>query len=290
MADFLNTIDVLGDEAVADSLIDRTITEFKDNRMTTVGANAFCGCTALTSVELPNATELGDSAFDRCTAMTVFEFPNVLKTRNSVFGNNKEIVSLRLPKATALGKSQVVSYSKLEELYIPMVKTIDNYGFTGCGRLKKEKCDFSSLETVTGSNVFYQSGLGPIIDCFPSLKTVGAQMFADSSVTAADLPMAEKINQLAFSANWNFRTLVLRRTDTVCVLDNISALTSGQFKSGGTGGVLIVPSALVTAYTEATNWSILYGYGTNRFLPLEDYTVDGTTTGAIDWDKVNALF
>ena len=41
MSEFINTIDVLGDDAVIDSIIDRTITEFKDNTLTTIGQYAF---------------------------------------------------------------------------------------------------------------------------------------------------------------------------------------------------------------------------------------------------------
>ena len=33
MAEFINTIDVVGDEALADSIIERTITEFKDDHV-----------------------------------------------------------------------------------------------------------------------------------------------------------------------------------------------------------------------------------------------------------------
>ena len=85
-------------------------------------------------------------------------------------------------------------------------------------------------------------------------------------------------------------TTVVIRGDTVASLSNISAFANTPFASGGTGGVLLIPSTLVESYKTATNWSVLYGYGTNRFLALEDYTTDGTTTGEIDWDKVNELF
>ena len=55
MTDFTNTIDVVGDEALSDSIIERTITEFKDDHVLTVGHGAFYYCTALTTVDLPEA-------------------------------------------------------------------------------------------------------------------------------------------------------------------------------------------------------------------------------------------
>lgn len=50
MTDFTNTIDVVGDEALSDSIIERTITEFKDDHVLTVGHGAFYYCTALTKI------------------------------------------------------------------------------------------------------------------------------------------------------------------------------------------------------------------------------------------------
>ena len=42
MTDFTNTIDVVGDEALSDSIIERTITEFKDDHVITVRQGALC--------------------------------------------------------------------------------------------------------------------------------------------------------------------------------------------------------------------------------------------------------
>ena len=80
---------------------------------------------------------------------------------------------------------------------------------------------------------------------------------------------------------------VIFRAETKCSLANIDAFKNTPFASGKAGGKLIVPRALVEEYKTATNWSVIWGYGTNQFLALEDYTVDGTITGEIDWDKLN---
>ena len=54
MSEFINTIDALGDDVVIDSIINKTITEFKDDKVTSVGQYAFYGCTQLSDVDLPN--------------------------------------------------------------------------------------------------------------------------------------------------------------------------------------------------------------------------------------------
>ena len=63
MSEFINTIDVLGDDAVIDSIINRTIAEFKDDRIETVRDYAFYQCSNLTEVDLPSATSVKYSAF-----------------------------------------------------------------------------------------------------------------------------------------------------------------------------------------------------------------------------------
>lgn len=69
MTDFINTIDVLGDDAVIDSLLTRTITEFRDNRVMKVRNYAFQYCSKLAIVDLPNVSSIGACAFADCTSM-----------------------------------------------------------------------------------------------------------------------------------------------------------------------------------------------------------------------------
>ena len=69
MGTFINTIDLLGDNAVSDALIEGTLEEFCDDRLTSVGSYAFSGCTRLTHVNLPNVTWIANGAFSGCTAL-----------------------------------------------------------------------------------------------------------------------------------------------------------------------------------------------------------------------------
>ena len=67
MDDFTNTVNVIGDDALTDSIIDRTKSKLFDNNICAVGSYAFRGCTNLTSVDLPVATSIRGSAFSDCT-------------------------------------------------------------------------------------------------------------------------------------------------------------------------------------------------------------------------------
>lgn len=75
--------------------------------------------------------------------------------------------------------------------------------------------------------------------------------------------------------------LVLRNpSQVVTLVSGSNFLASTPIKSGT--GYIYVPSALVDSYKAATNWSTYAA----QFRALEDYTVDGTTTGELDPTKI----
>ena len=77
MAEFINTIDVLGDDAVMDGIVNRTIEEFKDDTTTAVGSYAFYGCEELTNVSLPSAETIGGYVFYGCSALQSVYLPKI---------------------------------------------------------------------------------------------------------------------------------------------------------------------------------------------------------------------
>lgn len=69
MANFINTVDALGDDIVADSIINRSIVECKDNIVSFIGDDAFYGCYELTTIDFPAVTNIGNSAFKYCASL-----------------------------------------------------------------------------------------------------------------------------------------------------------------------------------------------------------------------------
>ena len=111
MAEFINTIDVLGDEAVMDSIINRTITEFKDDVLTSGGAYAFSKCTALLTVDLPNLTTMQASMFDGCSNLSTLNLPKFKKVS---------------------GGEYLFNLPKLENINCPSLVGTPNWSFRGC--------------------------------------------------------------------------------------------------------------------------------------------------------------
>jgi hypothetical protein len=116
---------------------------------------------------------------------------------------------------------------------------------------------------------------------------LGANMFFNcTALETADLPNVTVSGTNGFSDCKALKTVMLRST-TMCSLQNVGVFNNTPFATNGTGGRCLVPRSLIESYQTATNWSTLYAAGTCTFLALEDYTIDGTITGEIDWDKLN---
>ncbi len=69
MSEFINTADVIGDDEMCDQIIMRTVTEYKENRISKIGKYAFYDCTALTVVDVPNVTSIEANALYNCSAL-----------------------------------------------------------------------------------------------------------------------------------------------------------------------------------------------------------------------------
>lgn len=76
-----NTIDLIGDNALTDSIIEKTITEITDNEVETVGMYAFYDCKELVSAVFDSATYIGEQSFYGCEKLELADFP-VCKTIN----------------------------------------------------------------------------------------------------------------------------------------------------------------------------------------------------------------
>lgn len=87
MAIFQNTVDTVGDVAITDSLINRTITELNDNIVEVVGKSAFRDCAALTKVNFPNTSLIDNDSFVNCSSLQVADFSKLTSIGTDSFSN-----------------------------------------------------------------------------------------------------------------------------------------------------------------------------------------------------------
>ena len=128
--------------------------------VTSIGENAFEGCSGLTAVTIPNSvTSIGSYAFEGCRGLTSVTIPNsVTSIGNSAFSNCSGLTSVTIPNSvTSIGIYAFSGCSGLTSVTIPnSVTSIGSYAFYGC----------SGLTSVTIPN---------------SVKSIGDEAFEDCS-------------------------------------------------------------------------------------------------------------
>jgi hypothetical protein len=165
-----------------------------------------------------------------------------------------------------------------EIVNLPRVKTLGKSAFYQCA---VSTLDFPLVEVIPDS-LAGSSGTNNITSVnFPNAVEIGQSAFNFCrKLTFVDFPKVKSIKSQAFYNATNLVTIVLRSPE-LCTLASSSIFSSYIVKT------FLFPAALIESYQTATNWSAMYASGKAIFLPLEEYTVDGTTTGEIDWDKLN---
>jgi hypothetical protein len=114
----------------------------------------------------------------------------------------------------------------------------------------------------------------------PKIKTLSGYDFQSCrKVQVFDFPSLESIGVASFYGCSGIKALILR-ANSVCTLKNTGVFTNSSVASGT--GFVYVPKALVEQYKAASVWSSF----ASQIRALEDYTVDGTITGALDESKI----
>lgn len=114
---------------------------FKGDRLQTVGAYAFLGCTGLTQIELPaSVTSLGEGCFRECTSLTSLEIPSGVKAIPRFMCEwDTSLERVELPVGLEDIGSHAFAYCvSLSAVAIPAgVRHIGSNAFTRCESLRE---------------------------------------------------------------------------------------------------------------------------------------------------------
>lgn len=146
--------------------------------------------------------------------------------------NNSTVTSLRARICQAA--------TKLVTVNLPNVTSLGAYAFYQC----------SNLETVT----------------LPKLTTISTQTwYMCPKLEYADCGQLNSITAQTFASDTALKTLILRKTDSICTLSNANGVSNSGIGKGT--GYVYVPAALIDSYKAATNWSTFEA----QFRAIEDY-------------------
>lgn len=153
----------------------------------------------------------------------------------------------------------------ITHIYSEITSPIVNYMCTSLVNLVS--ADFPNL-TATYAGAFERCEKLTDVN-IPNVKKFGNDAFSRcTALRKVDLP---KVTAIGSSVFWlcSSLTTVILRANQVATLENTNAFDRSPFASGGTGGTVYVPSALIAQYQTATNWSTLYAAGTCNFVAIE---------------------
>jgi hypothetical protein len=165
------------------------VTDVNDNFIVEVGARCFLNCTALTDVQLNAVTIVNDQSFNSCTALESVSFTSLENIPN---GTNPGPV---------LSVFNNCPLNNLDfGLNFPLLQTIGDYAFHGCGGFKKI---LSSTISSIGFRAFAQvsSGLSQLDEVNISCVTsIGDRAFQNvNALTTISLPYDNTYHPDAFS-------------------------------------------------------------------------------------------
>lgn len=234
------------------SVLDRSITAFQDDSIESLGAYAFCKCSALESVALPQLSSADTCAFIECTSLTEIELPALKNVAVSMFAGATALKTVSLPEAEYMFGRAFNGCSALTSVSADKLAGIDSYAFLGCTGLTSVRLPSC---TYVYNNAF-QNCTG--------LETVDLGELATAEMVSN---LANGVFMSAFQNCPALTALILRTSipGFTMTLGSTSAFNGTPIAAGT--GYIYVPEARLSAYQSATNWSVY----ADQIRAIEDY-------------------
>lgn len=258
------------------------------NNLTYIGDYAFNKCSALALTTLPSGViDISAHAFDGCTNLALTSLSNdVSYIRDYAFNGCENISLTSLPSGITI--IPIYAFADCYRLALTSLPdgliSIGNYAFNACENITSISC--AGRITTLGYYAFNGDALHPMklaSVSFPNMSistlyTTFGHTTANNAcklLKVADIGSTKTIGANAFNNCNSLDTLILRRSDAICTMQNPNAFTNTPMRGyNSLTGTVYVPQALISAYQTATNWSTLYNDGMVTFVAIEGSEYD----------------
>lgn len=102
-----------GDYSVEDGLVKRTITEYTNDRITSIGQYAFYRNSTIISISFPLVTTISQGAFSTCASLANINFPSLETLGAYSFQNCTSLKSVEFPSLTRMNNAPFTGCSNL---------------------------------------------------------------------------------------------------------------------------------------------------------------------------------
>lgn len=208
------------------------------SNLTSIGQNAFRGCTGLTTIKgIDNVTTLGSYTFANCSALTTcgntenqVEFLKVTTIPSSAFISCSAMTTASFPIAETIYKEAFKGCTNLTTLYAPKAKLNTNDAINTCANLT----DVTLGITTLAKNIFSAAQASLKTLSLPEATTINGDFKQDnvvySALTTLNVPKVSNIGNYAFSGCYNLNNLNLPQQTLVKNNNKYSNTTTiGQY-------------------------------------------------------------
>ena len=247
--EYAEAITTFGVNIVSNTYADgKGVIEF-DGDVTTIGGNAFSGCSSLTSVTIPDSvTTIGDYAFSNCSSLASVTIPDSVTTiGNYAFYYCDSLTSVTIgDSVTIIGERAFSGCISLTSVTIgDSVTTIGGYAFGGCNKITEVnisdisawcKIDFIDGDTSDTTNVT----ANPLY--------AGGSLYLNGEIVK-DLVIPSDITEI--------KTMTFRGCSSltsVTITDSVTTIGGWAFKDCSSLTSITIPDSVTTIGYGAFYW------------------------------------